>query len=62
MTSNLRKECQVMRFAVLLVFLSDKARVTTLTRAWVERACASVKRYYEEMSGGRESPTFKVFE
>jgi hypothetical protein len=51
-----------MKFAVLLVSLSDVPRVTTLTRAWVERACASVKRYFEDQSGGRVSPVFEVFD
>ena len=51
-----------MKFAVLLVSVADKPRVTTLTRAWVERACASVKRYFEDQSGGRVSPVFQVFD
>jgi len=51
-----------MKFAVIPVSLSDKPRVTTLTRDWIERACASVKRYYEDQSGGRVSPSFQVFD
>ena len=51
-----------MRFAVLPVSVSDKSRGTTLTRAWIERACASVELYIEEQSGGRESPDFDVFD
>ena len=51
-----------MKFAVIPVSVSDRSRTTTLTRAWIERACASVKTYIEDQSGGRESPEFKVFE
>ncbi|WP_148649765.1 hypothetical protein [Lysobacter antibioticus] len=51
-----------MKLAVFPVSVSDNPRATTLTRAWIERACASVKRYIEEQSGGRKSPDFKVFD
>lgn len=51
-----------MKFAVLPVSVSDRLRATTLTRAWIERACDSVKRYIEDQSGERERPEFKVFD
>ena len=51
-----------MKVAVLPVTVSDKARFTTLTRAWIERACESVRRYFTDQSGGRAQLEFKVFD
>jgi len=51
-----------MKIAVLPVSVSDRSRSTTLTRTWIQKACESVKRYFEDQSGGRERPEFEVFD
>jgi len=51
-----------MKFAVLPVTVSNRARGTTFNRQWIERVCDSVKRYYEDQSGSRVSLSFTVFD
>jgi len=51
-----------MKFAVIPVSVSDKPRATTLTRAWLERACASVGAFIQDQSGGRQTAEFTVFD
>lgn len=51
-----------MKFAVLPVAVSDNPRATTLTRAWIERACASVSSFIQDQSGGQQTAEFTVLD
>lgn len=51
-----------MKFAVLPVAVSDNPRETTLTRGWIERACASVSSFIHDQSGGQQTAEFTVFD
>jgi hypothetical protein len=51
-----------MKFAVLPVTVSDKARATTFNRQWIVRACESVRRYFQDQSGQRQNLEFTVFD